>query len=178
VLCVLQLLLSIFRERLTHYLFLRFNLRLGVYAPCEVHFSNHTTICYYLSGRISTLRQNMCLRRLLEQGLGDTWELLVEVSRLLKDDLEYIPASWRFKYYWEFCLWYSGTPEDYSQRTSRLIKPTALSNKVIGACRMDIWGPTDQVVHARTEHGILRLLSDLDHDTRRCSLHGNHRTIL
>jgi hypothetical protein len=44
-----------------------------------------------------------------------------------------------------FGLWDSGTLKDYSPRPSRLLENILLDYKVLGACRMDIPGPTTQV---------------------------------
>jgi hypothetical protein len=42
---------------------------------------------------VSSLRQHEYYRRSSREELGDAWELLEKTSRLLKDQLEYLPAS-------------------------------------------------------------------------------------
>jgi hypothetical protein len=52
-----------------------------------------------------------------------------------------------------FGLWYSGTPEDYSSRQSRVLETILLDYKVLGACRMDLPRPTTSV-GTRTDYSV------------------------
>jgi hypothetical protein len=52
-----------------------------------------------------------------------------------------------------FDLQYSGTLEDYSLRPSRLLEAILLDYKVLGACRMDLPGPTTSV-GTRTDYSV------------------------
>jgi hypothetical protein len=47
---------------------------------------------------VSSSRQNEYYRSPSRGELEDVWELLEKTSRLLKDQLEYLPASGCFKY--------------------------------------------------------------------------------
>jgi hypothetical protein len=46
-----------------------------------------------------------------------------------------------------------GTLEDYSSRRSRLLETIFLDYKVLGACRMDLHGPTTSV-GTRTNYSV------------------------
>jgi hypothetical protein len=47
---------------------------------------------------VSSSRQSEYYKRSSRGELEDAWELLEKTSRLLKDQLEYLPASGCFKY--------------------------------------------------------------------------------
>jgi hypothetical protein len=77
---------------LTLSLNLRFDLRLGGYIPYgmlffETHFSY-----------VSFFKTKRVLLKTFKRRTEDAWELLEKTSRLLKDQLEYLPASGCFKY--------------------------------------------------------------------------------
>jgi hypothetical protein len=168
-----------FGKRLTLNLFLRFNLRLGDYALGGVHFfklhyhmllplwedldfkTTHVSSKTFRArtwGRLGTTRESFKTT----QGWSGVHSSLVAVQVLLIIFACSIRGRLRT------------TRKGLQDYSNPLHSPTKYS----GTCRMDIWGPTNHVVHARTKHGTLGLLSDVDRDTRWCSLHGNHMTIL
>jgi hypothetical protein len=70
-------------------IFLRFDLRLGGYIPYGMRLSeSHFPYGFFFKTKRGPSREE----------LEDAWELLEKTSRLLKDQLEYLPASGCFEY--------------------------------------------------------------------------------
>jgi hypothetical protein len=125
--------------RLTFSLNLQFDLRLGGYIPYGMRFSKS----HFPYGFLSWEHEYYWIPS--REALGDAWGLLEKTLILLKDQLEYLPASRWFKHSWGLRLVELGMLKDYSPRPSRLLEDILLATKYSGACCTDIPRPTAQV---------------------------------
>jgi hypothetical protein len=103
---------------------------------------------------VSSSRQHEYYWRPSRGEFEDAWELLEKTSRLLKDQLEYLPASGCIKYSWGLLACNTRGRlrttrrghQDYSNLSYSTIKYS-------GACRMDLPGPTTSV-GTRTDYSV------------------------
>ena len=155
--------------RLTLNLILRFNLRLEGYFIWSAILN--CTIIYFKTRRVHL--------KTFRAELRDAWELLVEASRLLDDDLGAHSSLVAVQILLETFAWNTwgrlGTTRRSLQDHSNLLhSPTKYS----GACCTDIHGPTMEASRTRTGDYIPRLLWHVDHGARRRTLHGNTGSVL
>jgi hypothetical protein len=86
--------------------------------------------------------------------LEDTWELLEKTSRLLKDRLEYLPASGCFKYSWGLLACSArGHLRTTRQGHQDYSKLSCSTTKYSGDCFMDLPGPTTSV-GTKTDYSV------------------------
>jgi hypothetical protein len=121
-------------------------------APTRVNRNLHLQ---YLAKNESTQRCQSLITQgsdhppILEQHMvliEDTWELLEKTSRLLKDQLEYLLASGCFKYSWGLLSCSTqGRLRTTCQGHQEYSKLSCSTTKYLGACRMDLPGPTTSV---------------------------------
>jgi hypothetical protein len=103
---------------------------------------------------VSSSRQSKYYWRPSREELEDAWELLKKTSRLLKDQLEYLPASGCFKYSWGLLACSTrGRLKTTRQGRQDYSKLSYSTTKYSGACRMDLPGSTTSV-GTRTDYSV------------------------